>query len=194
MGYKQQLQGIIKKFNSLQDIQKSKIKQVKESDKYSDEYKQELIRGYNQETKELQGQYRDEALGVIKAAKDNVLSKKKSIDKDQNFNIQLSNALNILNTIGSSMPKEELKVLIEPFKEDYYTMNILRGIAAENDIKHRIEIFGADNIKENISALEAIEKVIPNTFDADIENASTMKVSIAMNCYPEALEGGADGE
>ncbi len=194
MGYKQQLSQVIKKFNILQDTQKSKIKGIKESDKYSDEYKRELINGCKQEAKSLQYQYKDEALGVIKAARENILSKRKSVDKDQNFNVQLSNAINILNTIGSDMPIDELKVLIEPFKEDYYTMNILRSMATKNNIKDSDKIFGVDNINSSLNALDELERVIPSAFSGDIESTSTMKAAIAINCYSNVLEGGTDGE
>lgn len=193
MGYKKQLTQIIKKFNTLKELQKEKIKEIQQSEMYAEAGKEEFIRQAKEEAKGLQEEYKNEALGIIEAARKATLARKKSVTKDQNFNIQLSNALNILNTIGKDMPADELKILVEPFKEDYYTVNILRCTAANNYIKGLTDIFGNDGIQENIQSLEEIQRAVNTSFTNDIDKANTMPVSIALNYYSEGL-GGAENE
>lgn len=187
MGYKKQLSRVIRKFNTLKEVQKKKIKEIQQSEMYAEAGKEEFIKQTKEEAKILQEEYKNEALGIIEAAKKSTLSRKKSITKDQNFNIQLSNALNILNTIGKDMPVDELKILVEPFKEDYYTVNILRSTAANNNIKALADIFGSDGIQEDIQALEQIERAVNTSFTNDIDRTNTMPVSIALNYYSEGL-------
>ncbi|WP_294395277.1 hypothetical protein [uncultured Clostridium sp.] len=191
MGYKKQLSQVIKKLNALKELQKNKINEIKESGKYSEEGKAEFIRLAREEVKGKQEEFKNEALRIIETAKNATLSRKKSVTKDQNFNIQLSNALTVLNTVGKDMSVEELKVLVEPFKEDYYTMQMLRKTVINNDIKGQNEIFEKDNIESDLEVLEEIEKEIPHTFFGDIDQANTMKLSIAMEYYKgsEELEG-----
>lgn len=191
MGYKKQLSQVVKKFNALKELQKERIKEIEESEMYAEAGKEEFIRQARQEAKSLQEEYKNEALGIIEAAKKETLSRKKSITKDQNFNIQLSNVLNILNTIGKDMLVEELKILVEPFKEDYYTMQMLRKTVANNQIKGQNEIFEKDNIDSDMEVLTRIEKEIPHVFFGDIDKANTMPVSIAMEYYKgsDELEG-----
>lgn len=196
MGYKKQLSQVIKKLNALKELQKNKINEIKESGKYSEEGKAEFIRLAREEVKGKQEEFKNEALRIIETAKNATLSRKKSVTKDQNFNIQLSNALTVLNTVGKDMSVEELKVLVEPFKEDYYTMQMLRKTVINNDIKGQNEIFEKDNIESDLEVLEEIEKEIPHTFFGDIDQANTMKLSIAMEYYKgsEELEGGEENE
>lgn len=196
MGYKKQLSQVIKKLNALKELQKNKINEIKESGKYSEEGKAEFIRLAREEVKGQQEEFKNEALRIIETAKNATLSRKKSVTKDQNFNIQLSNALTVLNTVGKDMSVEELKVLVEPFKEDYYTMQMLRKTVINNDIKGQNEIFEKDNIESDLEVLEEIEKEIPHTFFGDIDQANTMKLSIAMEYYKgsEELEGGEENE
>lgn len=85
------------------------------------------------------------------------------------------------------MPVDELKILVEPFKEDYYTVNILRSTAANNNIKALADIFGSDGIQEDIQALEQIERAVNTSFTNDIDRTNTMPASIALNYYSEGL-------
>lgn len=191
MGYKKQLSQVVKKFNALKELQKEKIKEIQESEIYAEAGKEEFIKQTREEAKSLQEEYKNEALGIIEAAKKATLARKKSVEKDQNFNIQLSNTLNILNTIGKDMSVEELKVLVEPFKEDYYTMQMLRKTVVNNEIKGQNEIFEKYNIDSDLEVLARVEKEISHAFFGDIEKANTMPVSIAMEYYKgsDELEG-----
>lgn len=196
MRYKQQLSQVIKKFNDLKEAQKEKIKEIQESEIYAEVGKKEFIKQVREEAKNIQEEYRNEALGIIEAARKETLSRKKSITKDQNFNIQLSNALTILNTVGRDMSVEELKVLVEPFKEDYYTIQMLRKTVISNEIKGQNEIFERDTINSDLEVLATVEKEISHAFFGDIDKVNTMPVLIAMNFFKgsEALEGGKESE
>ena len=78
------------------------------------------------------------------------------------------------------MNVEELQELVNPFKDDYQTMKILRRIFVKGDLKGIQEIFGIDKIDHNISMLNDLEKRIVNTFSGDIMKANTMALSIAL--------------
>lgn len=192
MNYKKQLSQVIRQFNALKEAQKNKIKEIKESEVYSDLGKKELIQSVREEAKSVKESFKNEALGIIEAARKVTLSRKKSVTKDQNFNIQLSNVLTILNTVGKDMSVEELKVLVEPFKEDYYTMQMLRKTVINNEIKGQNEIFEKDTINSDLEVLSKVENEISHAFFGDIDKVNTMPVLIAMNFFKgsEELEGG----
>lgn len=191
MGFKTQLSQVIKKLNALKEFQKEKIKEIQESEMYAEVGKKEFINKIREESVTLQEEYKNEALGIISAAKKSTIGRKRSIPKDQSFNVQLSNALTILNTVGKDMTTEELKVLVEPFRKDYYTMQMLRKTLVNNDIKGQNEIFERDTINSDLEVLDQIEKEVSRVFWGDIEKINTMSLSIAMEYYKgsDELEG-----
>lgn len=185
MGYKDQLKQILTQFNLLKDTLKKKIDEISLSQKYSEEYKIQLINEAKEEIKGTQEQLTNEALRVIEEAKNGILGEKTNASKDQSFDLKLNNTLKILEMVGADLDIEELNSLVQPFKADYYTMKILRVIFAKGMINGINEIFGYDNIDSRIQVLDDLGRTISHTFFGDIENANTLSVSIALNYISE---------
>ena len=55
-----------------------------------------------------------------------------------------------------------------------------RKIFVKNNLEGIQEIFGVDNIDHNINIIESLEKDISYVFTSDLENANSMKLSIAI--------------
>lgn len=180
MNYKEKLKNILAQFNELKSSVEKQLKQIRESDKYTSEYKNELIDEVKQKAKATQDKLYREAVEAITEAKNEVLKGKKSINKDQTFELKLSNALNILKTIGTDMTAEELKELIKPFIDDYYTMELLRKVFTKENIKGVNDILGINVIDHNVKTLDELQNYIAG-LTGDIESINLMKVSIAMN-------------
>lgn len=185
MNYKEKLKSILTQFNELKSSATSQIKQVRESDKYSVEYQRELIKEIKDKARVTQDKLCKEAIEIITGAKNEALKGKTSINKDQAFETKLSNALSILETIGNDMSIEELRELINPFKDDYYTMEILRKICLKKNINGVSELFGVNSIDKTIKVLNELAGYIA-ALTGDIESINLMKISIAIN-YIETI-------
>ena len=185
MGYKEKLKQILNQFNLLKDTLKKKIDEISKSDKYSEEYKIQLINQAKEEVKATQDQLTKEAMKVIEDAKNKILGEKATVNKDQSFDLKLNNTLKILEMIGADLNLEELNALIQPFKDDYYTMKILRVIFVKGGMKGINEIFGYDTIDSRLQSLDELGRTISHVFFGDIESANTLQVSIALNYINE---------
>ncbi len=180
MGFKEQIKNVLKEFNQLKNRYDLEKRNIKNNGMYSDEYKEELIKKTKLEFMKQQEYLKNEALNVTAITKQKLLSSKTKVDKDHTFEVALSNTLKILETVGADMDTEELRELINPFEKDYYTMKVLRKVFVKNNLEGTQEIFGIDNIDHNISIVESLEKDISYVFTSDIENANSMKLSIAI--------------
>ncbi|MDU1412695.1 MAG: hypothetical protein E6929_07765 [Clostridium sp.] len=180
MNYKEQLKAVFNKFIHLKNNIEVTIKAINADERYASDYKNNLIETEKRNAQVQQQELSKEAVGIILNAKNELLKGKKSMEKDQAFDIKLSNTLKIIESIGQDMNVEELQELVNPFKDDYQTMKILRRIFVKGDLKGIQEIFGIDKIDHNISMLNDLEKRIVNTFSGDIMKANTMALSIAL--------------
>ncbi|MDB2160468.1 hypothetical protein PMX22_11690 [Clostridium butyricum] len=182
MTYKEKLKQILTQFNLLKDTLKKKIDEISLSQKYSEEYKIELIKQAKEQIKDTQEQLTNEALKVIEEAKNKILGEKTNANKDQGFDLKLNNTLKILEMIGHDLDIETLNSLVHPFRDDYYTMKVLRTLfIAKGMTKGINEIFGNNTIDSRIQSLDELSRIISHSFFGDIENTDTLKVTIALN-------------
>lgn len=185
MGYKEQLKQILSKFNALKNTVKKKIDDINQSDRYSQEYKAQLIQQAKDEAKAMQDQLTKDALKIIDDAKNKILGERTEVSKDQAYDLKLSNVLKILEMVGADMTVEELKDLVQPFEADYNTMKILRTIFAKGGMKGINEIFGYDTVDSRIRMLDELRDTISHAFFGDIDNADTLLVSVSLNYISE---------
>ncbi|MFR0048475.1 MAG: hypothetical protein ACLRWO_18330 [Clostridium butyricum] len=186
MTYKERLKQILTQFNLLKDTLKKKIDEISLSQKYSEEYKIELIKQAKEQIKDTQEQLTNEALKVIEEAKNKILGEKTNANKDQGFDLKLNNTLKILEMIGHDLDIETLNSLVHPFRDDYYTMKVLRALfIAKGMTKGINEIFGNNTIDSRIQSLDELSRIISHSFFGDIENTDTLKVTIALNYISE---------
>lgn len=188
MGYTQQLKTLLEKFNQLKETTVNQIKFIRESNQYTLEYQEQLIRQVKEETKQKQEQLSNEAIEIIENARNEILKDKTAAEKDQSFDLKLNNALKVLEMVGADMPVDELKVLMDPFKEDYHTMKILRQIFLKNGIKGIDEIFGYDTIDSRVESWNNLRNLVNQIFNGDIETANTMKINILLNMNMPATQ------
>lgn len=188
MRYVQQLKELLEKFNQLRENTINQIKFIRESNQYTLEYQQQLIRQVKAETKQEQEQLNKEAIEIIENARNEILKGKTSAEKDQSFDLKLNNTLKVLEMVGADMPVEELRVLIDPFKEDYHTMKILRRIFLRNGMKGIDEIFGYDTIDSRVESWDNLRNLVNQVFNSNIETANTMKISILLNMNMPATQ------
>lgn len=185
MGYKEQLKKVIQQFNLLKETTTNQIKAIRNSANYTNEYKDQLIREVKANTIKQQEIITKEAREIIEAARNEILNGKTAAEKDQSFDLKLNNALKILEMVGADMTIEELQNLVEPFKEDYHTMKILRSIFLKGNIKGVNEIFGFDTIDHRVSKLDELDRYVSQTFKGDIETSNTMKILICLDMMVE---------
>lgn len=185
MGYKEEIKKVIREFNALKETVRAKIDDINKSEKYAVDYKRVLAEQAKQECRATQEALCKKVTDIIESAKNEWLKGKAAAEKDQSFDVKLSNTLKILETVGDSMTVQELQVLVAPFKEDYYTMKILRKMFLKGNLKGVGEIFGIDNIDHNVSALDELQRNISYVFNRDIEQADTMRLLITLEMMKE---------
>lgn len=176
---------IIKEFNALREATKGKTASIMNDERYSDDFKRNLIAQEKQACKAIQEELISKAKKITEDAKNEQLKGKTVGTRDQAFDMKLSNVLQLLKTIGDSMTLEELTELVEPFRQDYYTMNLLRKVFVKGNIKGVMEIFGVDKIDHNVSAMDELMKHLSQEFNRDIEQADTMRLLITLEIMKE---------
>jgi mRNA-degrading endonuclease YafQ of YafQ-DinJ toxin-antitoxin module len=181
----EEIRKIIREFNALRDSMKEKTASIMSDERYSDDFKRSLIAQEKQNCKAIQDALISKAKKITEDAKNEQLKGKTVGTRDQAFDIKLSNALQLLKTIGDSMTPEELTELVEPFRQDYHTMNLLRRVFVKGNIQGVTEIFGIDRIDHNVSAMDEIMKHLSQEFNRDIEQADTMRLLITLEIMKE---------
>lgn len=169
------------RFNGLQEEAKAKINSIRKDEKYSPEYIELLVKEAREQYNTKQEQIKHEIISVIAETKNELLAGKGAINKDQAFDIKLSNTISILKDIGHDMSTAELQELVNPFMGDYQTVQILRRLFRKYGLNDTTEIFGIDNIDHNVKLLEDLEKNINHVFSYDIEQVNPMTLSITIS-------------
>lgn len=181
----EEIRKIIKEFTALREAMKGKTASIMKDERYSDEFKRSLIAQEKQACKAIQEELISKAKKITEDAKNEQLKGKTVGARDQAFDIKLSNALQLLKTIGDSMTLEELTELVEPFRQDYHTMHLLRRVFVKGNIQGVNEIFGIDRIDHNVSAMDEVMKSLSQEFNRDIDQADTMRLLITLELMKE---------
>lgn len=181
----EEIRKIIREFNALRDSMKEKTASIMKDERYSDDFKRSLIAQEKQACKVIQDELISKAKKITEDAKNEQLKGKTVGTRDQAFDIKLSNALQLLKTIGDSMTLEELTELVEPFRRDYHTMNLLRRVFVKGNIQGVTEIFGIDRIDHNVSAMDEVMKNLSQEFNRDIDQTDTMRLLITLEIMKE---------
>lgn len=181
----EEIRKIIREFNALRDSMKEKAASIMQDERYSDDFKRSLIAEEKQACKAIQDELISKAKKITEDAKNDQLKGKTVGARDQAFDIKLSNALQLLKTIGDSMTLEELTELVEPFRQDYHTMNLLRKVFVKGNIQGVMEIFGIDRIDHNVSTMDEVMRNLSQEFNRDIEQADTMRLLITLEIMKE---------
>jgi hypothetical protein len=183
MGLKSELKQYIKKYSDLKNIRDSKIKEIEKSEMYSDEYRKQLIEKEQENFANLKKEISISASSLIDASKQKLLDKKKPIAKDLSFELRLNNALKTIELAGKDMSKDELKQIVEPFKDDYGTTKSLFHIFRSQNID--IEgVLPVDDIDQKVNAIDNFGYGVINAMDYD----NGLQVSIAASMMPEDIE------
>lgn len=181
MNYKEQLKQQIRLFNELKEQVKTKIESIRQDRQYSEEYKHELIQKETADCKAKQEEIAAEAIRIIQAAKQSILAEKTQVEKNGDFELSLSNALRFLDMLKENISTEDLKHLVNPFKGDYATMQLLESVCRNYNIKNVDEVFPHNVIEQRIALWEEIERFVNPAFTRDILEANTMPLTIALD-------------
>lgn len=183
MALKSELKQYIKKYIDLKNIRDSKIKEIEKSEMYSGEYKKQLIEQENDKFANLKKEIRTSASSLIDSSKQRLLDKKKPIVKDLAFELRLNNALKTIELAGKDMSKDELKQIVEPFKDDYGTTKSLFHIFRAQGIE--VEgVLPVDDIDQKVNAIDNFGYGLINAMDYD----NGLQMSIATSMIPEDIE------
>ena len=186
MKIKSNIKSILKKLNESKAASENKIKEIKDSEKYAEDYKVKLIQDEKQNFANERFKIRDEVAGLIETTKKELLDTRKPMARDLTFEVRLSNALKAIELAGKNMNKGELKAIVEPFEKDYSTVrtffNVFRtmGINTEG-------VIPVDGIDQQINTLDNIKNDLMDSLKYD----NTFQASVAAGLLPEDTEGEA---
>lgn len=188
MGLKTDLKQIIRVYGEHENNIKKKIDDIKKDEKWSDEYKKRLIENVKKSGIEGKRKMYEAAIKSINDYKENLLNSRRPIKKDYAFELRLNNALKMVELAGKEMKPEELTRIVEPFKEDFGTMQMLRHVFNAQGIKSH-EIIPLDNIDSQIEKIDYVGKIVAHCLHPEVEPEGTEKLSMSV-----AVEMLGDGE
>ncbi|ERI92143.1 hypothetical protein HMPREF1982_02684 [Clostridiales bacterium oral taxon 876 str. F0540] len=177
MGLKINLGQVVSNYKQLKDELDNKIKAIQNNGQYSEEYKNELIMQEKAKFSAQKDEIKNSAVSLIEDSKQKLQDKKKSVVKDLAFELRLNNALKTIELGGKFLGKEELKNIIEPFKDDYGTIQSLFQIFRKMNIDTD-DIIPTDGIEYQIKDLEDKAKAVIEGITYD--NNMGMVIAISM--------------
>lgn len=157
---------------------------------YAEDYKKQLIEKAKVEYDNQKADMINSAAGLINSAKQKLLDSKKPIVKDLAFELRLNNTLKTIELAGKDMGKDELKTLVEPFKDDYGTMKSLfhifrsQGMDTDDIIPNNGKDY-LDGIDYQVKDLEDKGHSILDGLKYD----NSLGMSIAVSMLPDDTEG-----
>lgn len=184
MGLKANIKGYLVKYGELKNARDNKIKEIKKSEVYSDEYKKQLIEKEQDNFTKMRLEIRTSMETLINGSKQKLSDRKKPISKDLAFELRLNNTLKTIELAGKNLNKEELKGLVEPFKADYGTMQSLFKILRTQDIETD-DIIPPFEVDYKINELDRNGYDLLNAMDHD----NVLQMSVAASMFADDSEG-----
>lgn len=183
---RKKLEEIIAKYRELFYDTDSRLKAIQREEIYSDEYKKVLDQKVIAEFSANQAELREQVMLLIKGERDVIADKQKVTDHGPEYDLKLNNTLKVLELALSDMSDKEISSLIDPFKDDYTTMQILRRILQKEG---KDELIPLDYTLSMIPALNELENQVNKVFSRPYsQNDSTlMTLTIAMRYYAPIL-------
>lgn len=182
MGLKAELKQIVGLYNSVKKDTEDKIQAIKNDGRYSEEYKQDLIKAENGKLENHRIDLNNRAAEIVNKVKSRLVGSKKPIEKDLSFELRLNNTLKTIELAGKNMNTEELSQLVEPFKDDYVTMRSLFNIFRELGI-NTDGVIPVDGVESQINSIEALSK----DFLDSLRHGDNMRMSISLAMIPDNI-------
>lgn len=184
MKIKSEVKSRLKQLNELKTASENKIKEIEKSTQYSEAYKKQLIQQENEKLSNERFKLRDEVSTLIDSTKKELLDRRKSVPRDLTFEVRLNNALKSIELAGKNMNQNELKAIVEPFKEDYFTnrtfFNVFRAMGINTE-----GVIPTDGIDSQVATLDNVK----NDLIDYIKYGNVLHASIAAELLPEETEG-----
>lgn len=183
MGLKTDIKGYLLKIDVFKNVRDEKVKEIKKSEVYAEEYKKELIKKENDTYTNAKAEIRNSIVKCISDSKQKLIDKKKPIVKDLAFELRLNNALKTIELAGKSINKEDLQQLVEPFKDDYTTTKSLFNILSAQGINTE-GIIQPDDINGKVDLIQTLERDFLDALDHDL----SLQTSIGVSYFPDDNE------
>lgn len=144
------------------------IEEIKESNKFTQEYKSQMIG-------EVLGQYKEDVGKANKKVGDlikDLYNKTTPKEKESNL-LNLSNVLALINNLRSPLSDDELYSITKGFNTEYGTMELLKRELEARDLRteNYEKTFKSLNLKSELNeALEPLKGFEENYFSENIDN------------------------
>ncbi|MGI2295118.1 hypothetical protein [Paenibacillus sp. GXUN7292] len=177
----------INEYRKLIDQTHEESTALKVDARYTTEYKVELLKQVIERFDAKREGYLTHINSQIEQQRKIIADRQQLVDRGADYDRKFGNALKVLELTMYDMTDQEIINLVEPFKGDYHTMNILRRVLQKSKKEDLIPVDFAMN--QLTAALIEIERTTQDAFTAPFEQSGTAltKVSIAMHYYGAAL-------
>lgn len=170
MSKKSDLKALIQKYKAAGDQMSKRISEIKKSNNFTFEYKNQLVQEEKQKLAVLGQQTKEKALQIVKEGMTSISKTARPNAQDPNYQLGLSNALKLLELGANNMNKDDIKTLLEPFAGDHIATAAFRGALTNSGMKpmETIGLLPVDERGNSIKKLQGVENIIndyinPNT-------------------------------
>lgn len=177
MGIKSDLNLTLKNYTQIKIMADENINKFQKSERYSEDYKNQLIAEEKAKFAYQKEEIRKSIVELIDKNKKKLEDSRKPIVKDLAFELRLNNVLKIIEIAGKDMGQNELRDLVEPFKDDYGTIKSIDRILRAQGI-NSTEVIPMDGVDYNISELDKTGSSLLHSIYTD--NALGMAIAVSM--------------
>lgn len=190
MSKKSELKLLIEVYKNAGNDMSKKINEIRKSDKYTTAYKNELIENERKKLEQVADMVKPQASKILSDSISSISKGNRGNTQDSNYQLSLSNALKLLELGAKNMNDNDLKILLEPFSNDFIAISAFRGalINAGRTSLDLIGILPVDNRGNSIRFLEGIKKNIEDHLKPSLEWDGLTGASIGVWGIEESLK------
>ncbi|MDP4178044.1 MAG: hypothetical protein Q8900_06845 [Bacillota bacterium] len=171
MSKKSDLKALIQNYKAAGDQMSKKISEIKKSNNFTLEGKNQFIQEEKQKLAALGQQTKEKALQIVREGMASISKAARPNAQDPNYQLSLSNALKLLELGANNMSKDDIKTLLEPFAGDHIATAAFKGALTNTGMKpmETIGILPIDERGNSIKWLQGIENTINNYINPSTE-------------------------
>lgn len=190
MSKKLQLKTMMQQYKATGDSMAQKIKEIKNSNNFTDGYKTQLIQAEKQKFVALGQETKNKALQIIQEGISNISKTARPNAQNPNYQLSLSNALKLLELGANNMSKNDIKTLLEPFAGDYIATAAFKGALTNAGMQpmDTIGILPVDERGKSIKQLQGIENIVNKYVNPNVEWDGLTGAGIAMMGVDSAID------
>ncbi|MCC5910154.1 MAG: hypothetical protein JJT76_06920 [Clostridiaceae bacterium] len=172
---KSKVQKIIEAHKAANSGYVAEIEKWEKDTMYSDSYKKEMIKGFEQKIQENDASFNEQLKQVVQEEKAALIGAPK--DKPADYQMQIANALEFIKLAGKNLTDDQAYGILKPFQGDVETMSLFQSVVGnyvEGGLDSRFtKTFEKTNniiaLENNFSTIESLSGNLLNSTGNNFE-------------------------